>query len=272
VSAVHPSRLGDLLHRDSVQAEPWVPVEEYRDPFGNRCTRLLAPAGRLRLWGDTVVLDSGQPDPVRPAAPQVPIQELPTEVLPFLLASRYCEVDLLSDLAWKLFGDAPQGWGRVKAVVDWVNAHVSFDYAHARNTRTAAEVLEERVGVCRDFQHLSVTFCRALGIPARYVTGYLGDIGVPADPAPMDFSAWFEAYLGGRWYAFDGRHNHPRIGRVLMAVGRDAADVAISTSFGSAPLKRFRVWTEEVKDPVLGPIPDGAWALNVEQEQLLAAA
>lgn len=268
---VHPSRLDDLLHPDTIHVEPPVPLEEYHDAFGNRCARLVAPAGRLRLWGDTVLLDSGQPDPVRPATEQIPIQDLPTDVLPFLLASRYCEVDLLSDTAWKLFGSVPPGWGRVQAVVDWVHQHVTFGYPFARNTRTAAEVLQERVGVCRDFQHLCVTFCRSLGIPARYVTGYLGDIGVPADPAAMDFSAWFEAYLGGRWYAFDGRHNHPRIGRVLMAVGRDAADVAITTSFGSAPLKRFRVWTDEVKDPVLGPLPQGAWALNMEPEELLAA-
>src|SRR5207302_1063843 len=186
------------------------------------------------------------PDEVGLNARQDPVQELPVETLPFLLVSRYCEVDLLSDLAWNLFGQTPEGWPRVQAVCDWVQANVRFGYEHARATRTAAEVLAERVGVCRDFTHLAVTFCRCLNIPARYATGYLGDIGVAPVPAPMDFSAWFEVYLGGRWHTFDARHNVPRIGRVLMARGRDAVDVALTTSFGATELKEFSVWTDEV--------------------------
>jgi len=175
---VHPSRVNDLLHPDAISTEPRLPVESYLDPFGNRCARVLAPTGRITLWGDTVVQDSGQPDAVRPEQPQIPVAQLPVETLPFLLASRYCEVDLLSDLAWKLFGQTESGWPRVQAVVSWVHGHVEFGYPHARPTKTAQDVLNERAGVCRDFQHLAITFCRALGIPARYATGYLGDHGV----------------------------------------------------------------------------------------------
>lgn len=251
---VHPSRVDDLLHPDDVRTDPHLPVEYFSDPFGNRCGRLLAPAGALRLWSDTVVSDSGLPDPVRPDAPQIPVERLPTETLPYLLASRYCEVDLLSGCAWQLFRGTEPGWPRVQAVVDWVHRHVEFSYPHARPTKTAKDVLEEGKGVCRDFQHLCITFCRSMGIPARYATGYLGDIGVPPNPAPMDFSAWFEVFLGGRWYAFDGRHNTPRIGRILMATGRDAADAALTTNYGAAILTGFRVWTEEVGDPTLPPL------------------
>jgi len=196
------------------------------------------------------VNDSGQPDPVVPTAQQHPVQELPDETLLFLLASRYCESDLLLDTAWGLFANAPMGWGRVQAICDFVYRHVSFGYEHARATKTAWQVFNERTGVCRDFAHLAIALCRAMSIPARYCSGYLGDIGVPATPEPMDFSGWFEAYLGGNWYTFDARHNRPRIGRVLIARGRDAADVAISTSYGTSTLEHIRVWTDEVSADV----------------------
>jgi len=243
---VHPGRAPLLQAPDRVNVEPRVPVDTYIDGFGNRIGRLLAPAGQIRLRSDNVIRDHGLPDEEGVQACQHPVHELPPAALPFLLASRYCEVDLLSDLAWNLFGNVPEGRPRVQAVCDWVQASVRFGYEHARPARTAAQVLEERVGVCRDFQHLAIAFCRALNIPARYATGYLGDIGIPAQPYPMDFSAWFEVYLGGRWYTLDARHNTPRIGRVLMAVGRDAADVALTTSFGPTILRNFQVWTDEV--------------------------
>jgi transglutaminase-like putative cysteine protease len=245
----HPSRAATLRKPDRVRTEPGIRVEEFLDPFDNRCARIVAPAGRLRLWNDTLVEDSGQPDPVWPRAEQHPVQDLPPEVLPYLLASRYCEVDRLSEVAWQLFGHTPPGWARAQAVCDWVHANVTFGYPYARPTKTAYDVFTERQGVCRDFMHLAITFCRCLSIPARYATGYLGDIGVPPSPSPMDFSAWFELFLGNRWHTFDARHNKPRVGRVLMARGRDATDVALTTSFGLAPLEKFTVWTEEVANP-----------------------
>jgi len=243
---VHPSRVQDLHEPDELSIEPSVPVRRYLDLFGNRCTRFVAPKGPLRLRNSTLIEDSGEPDPVRHSAREIPVEFLPEKVLMYLLASRYCEVDLLCDTAARLFGALPRGWQRVQAVCDFVHNHVTFGYRHARATRTALEVYNERVGVCRDFQHLAITLCRCLNIPARYATGYLGDIGVRPDPSPMDFSAWFEVYLEDRWWTFDARHNTPRIGRVLMATGRDAADVAITTSFGFAYLKKFAVVTDEV--------------------------
>jgi transglutaminase-like putative cysteine protease len=251
---VHPSRSADLRRPDRVRVEPALPLEEFTDTFGNRCGRILAPAGTLRLSNDTVVEDSGAPDPVVPDAAQHPVEELPPETLPYLMSSRYCEVDRLGNVAWELFGSTPLGWPRVQAVCDWVHANVRFGYQFARATKTAHDVYQERAGVCRDFTHLAITFCRCLNIPARYATGYLGDIGVPPAPAPMDFSAWFEVYLNDRWYTFDARHNRPRVGRVLMARGRDAVDVALTTSFGPTPLTRFTVWTDEVS--ALPPEPD----------------
>jgi transglutaminase-like putative cysteine protease len=244
--ALHPDREHAVRRHNGMLIEPYIPFEEFSDVYGNRCRRIFVPAGRLRLWDEMVVEDLGLPDPVVPWARQHPAQDLPSETLPFLLSSRYCEVDRLMEIAWNLFGGAPEGWGRVQAVCNWVNANVRFDYQAARPTKTAYEVFVERVGVCRDFAHLALTFCRCLCIPARYATGYLGDIGVPIVPCPMDFSGWFEAYLGGRWYTFDARHNIPRIGRVLMARGRDAADVAMTTSFGKNTLQRFTVWTDEI--------------------------
>jgi transglutaminase-like putative cysteine protease len=242
---VHPSRKQDLREPDQLCLDPPVPIEQYLDSFGNQATRFVLPPGVTRLYNSTLIEDSGQPDEQNLAAQELPVQDLPHEVLRYLLPSRYCEVDLLANTATELFACSPRGWQRVAAVCDWVNRSVTFGYHFARPTRTALDVYTERVGVCRDFQHLAVTFCRALNIPARYVTGYLGDIGVPLTP-PMDFSAWFEAYLDGRWWTFDARHNHPRIGRVLMAVGRDAADVAITTSFGNAQLRQFFVTSDEV--------------------------
>ncbi len=246
---VHPSRASQLLESDNLRVEPAVRVEDYYDSFGNRCSRFLAPQGTLRLWNSTLIKDSGEPDPVNPDARQLPVEQLPPETLRYLLNSRYCETDRLSDIASELFGHIPPGWARVQAVCDWVHAKVNFGYHFARATKSALDVYTERTGVCRDFQHLAVTFCRCLNIPARYATGYLGDICLPPSASPMDFSAWFEVYLEDRWWAFDARYNQPRIGRTLMAAGRDAADVAITTSFGAAYLKGFAVQTEEVADP-----------------------
>ena len=242
---VHPSRSLDLLEPDEVKTDPGLLISNYFDSFGNRCTRFVAPAGKLRLTGSTLVLDSGRPDAVKPTARECPVGDLPEDALTYLLNSRYCEVDRFANIAYELFGQTQCGWARVQAICDWVHEKVRFDYASARPTKTAMDVFTERIGVCRDFQHLAVTFCRAMNIPARYATGYLGDIGVPAG-GPMDFSAWFEAFLDNRWWTFDARHNTPRIGRVLMAVGRDASDVALTTSFGQADLSRFYVVTEEV--------------------------
>lgn len=247
---VVPDREPDLrspvavqFHSTSGQAVPW---RMYRDGFNNVVTRIVAPPGRLTISADFLVQDSGLHDPVVPDAVQHPVDELPDEVLVFLLGSRYCETDKLSNLAWSLFGQTKPGWERVQAIVDYAHRRIQFGYQYARATKTAWEAHEERQGVCRDFTHLAVTLCRCMNIPARYVTGYLGDIGVPPVPDPMDFSAWFEVYLSGRWHTFDARHNKPRIGRILMARGRDATDVAISTSFGTAWLAQFDVITEEV--------------------------
>jgi len=247
---VHPSRKLDLREPDALRTEPAGPIEEYTDTFGNTCTRFVAPPGDFRLYNSFSIEDIGIPDPVQPEAQQAPVNHLPPDVLRFLLASRYCETDLLSNTAFRMFGHTPPGWVRVQAICDWVYEHVTFGYSFARSSKSAVEVLAERKGVCRDFQHLAIAFCRCLNIPARYATGYLCDIGVPASDSPMDFSAWFEAYLDGRWWTFDARHNMPRIGRVLMAVGRDAADVAITTSFGTATLTQFTIVTDEVRSTV----------------------
>lgn len=244
---VHPSRERDLREPDELHIAPPVEIEQYLDRFGNKCVRFLAPSGEVRLWNSTLIEDSGEPDQINPNARQQPVQEVPSENLIYLLNSRYCEVDRLSQIATDLFGAIEPGWPRVQAILDWVHGRVEFGYHYASSTRTALDVFTDRVGVCRDFQHLAITFCRCLNIPARYVTGYLGDIGVPPAPSPMDFSAWFEVYLESRWWTVDARHNQPRIGRVLMAIGRDASDVAITTSFGRANLTKFTVVTEEVK-------------------------
>ena len=243
---VHFTRVSDLVGRDDLLFDPPVPVSGYRDTFGNWCTRIVAPTGRIRVRADATVNDSGLPDVAVPDAQQHPVADLPEETLLFLLGSRYCETDKLSGTAWNLFGQAPTGWDRVQAICDYVHRHITFGYQHARMTRSALEAYYDRTGVCRDYTHLAVAFCRCMNIPARYCTGYLGDIGVPPPHDTMDFAAWFEVFLGGRWHTFDARNNTPRIGRVLIARGRDAADVALSSTFGPNTLGSFRVWTEEV--------------------------
>jgi len=244
--SIHYTRVSDIVKPDHLILTPSIPITSYRDSFGNWCSRIVAPPGRLRLSADALVNDSGQPDLVAPGAQQHAVQDLPEESLIFLLGSRYCETDLLAEIAWKLFANSPAGWGRVQAICDFVHQHILFGYQHASATKTAWQVFHERKGVCRDYAHLAIAFCRCMNIPARYCTGYLGDIGVPPVNAPMDFAGWFEAYLGGSWYTFDARNNTPRIGRVLIARGRDASDVAISTTFGPTTLESFRVWTDEV--------------------------
>ena len=244
--SIHPSRRNDIIGEEVIVTEPDVPIKFYSDSFGNICGRLIAPAGGITLRGSALVRDSGQPDLYDPAARQMPIEELPDDVLLYLMASRYCETDKLTDVAWSLFGNTEPGWARVAAICTFVHNHVTFGYAHAHHMKSAHDVYEQGTGVCRDFAHLALTFCRCMNIPARYVTGYMGDIGIPVDPNPMDFSGWFEVYLSGRWYTFDARHNKPRIGRILMGTGRDAADVALTTSFGRMDLVKFVVISDEV--------------------------
>jgi transglutaminase-like putative cysteine protease len=243
---IHYTRASDLLVPDYVTTDPSIPINIYRDGFGNWCSRIVAPKGQIRISSSAVVKDSGEPDVVARWAQQHAIQDLPEEVLVFLLASRYCDTEKLVPIAWNSFGHTQPGWDRVQAICDFVHSHISFGYEHASSTRTAWETFNERRGVCRDFAHLAIALCRCMNIPARYCTGYLGDIGIPPPYGPMDFSAWFEVYLGGSWYTFDARNNTPRIGRVLMARGRDAIDVAISTTFGANTLVGFKVWTDEV--------------------------
>ena len=243
---VHSTRVSDVVGRDDLVVDPPVQMSGYHDSFGNWCTRLVAPGGRLRISADVLVNDSGLPDLIVTGAPQLPVAELPEEALLFLLGSRYCETDRLSETAWHLFGNAPVGWGRVQAICDYVHRHITFGYEHASVTRTALEAFHDGTGVCRDYAHLAVAFCRCMNIPARYCTGYLGDIGMPPPYGKPDFAAWFEVFLGGQWHTFDARNNTPRIGRVLIARGRDASDVAISNTFGPVWLAGFRVWTDEV--------------------------
>lgn len=243
---VHYSRVAQLATPDYLLTDPVVPITGYRDGFGNWCTRIVAPAGLTRVYSDSIIHDSGLPDEIVPHMAEVALQDLPEETLVFLLGSRYCETDRLTEEAWRLFGQTQPGWARVQAICDFVHRHIEFGYQHARRSKSAWEAYNEGAGVCRDYAHLAITFCRCMNIPARYCTGYLGDIGVPFTPAPMDFAGWFEAFLGGRWYTFDARNNTPRIGRVLIARGRDAADVAIATTFGPNTLQSFLVRTDEV--------------------------
>ncbi|MGX1319682.1 transglutaminase-like putative cysteine protease [Bradyrhizobium sp. USDA 377] len=245
---IHPSRQADIIGKETVVAEPDVPIRFYHDGFGNVCGRLMAPAGGVTLKGSALVRDSGLPDEVMPDAQQIPIEQLPNELLLYLMPSRYCETDKLTDIAWSLFAKSEPGWNRVAAITAFVHGHVTFGYEHAHHMKSAHDVFEQKTGVCRDFAHLAVALCRCMGIPARYCTGYMGDIGIPPEPFPMDFSGWFQVWLSGQWFTFDARHNMPRIGRILMATGRDAADVALSTSFGRMELKKFEVVSVEVVD------------------------
>ena len=243
---IHYSRASDIVVPDHVVSSPSLPVTAYRDAFGNWCSRLVAPAGEIRLSADAMLRDSGKADEVVTSARQHAVQDLPAETLQFLLGSRYCETDLFAELAWDLFGGTPEGWPRVQAICDFVHERVTFGYQNARATKTAWDAYNERTGVCRDYAHLAIALCRSMNIPARYCTGYLGDIGTAPPYGTMDFAAWFEAYLDGRWHTFDPRNNVPRIGRVLIARGRDAADVPLTHTFGPNTLKSFKVWTDEV--------------------------
>lgn len=244
--SVHYSRAGDLTTPDHLVVFPSVPVNGYRDSYGNWCNRIVAPKGRVTLTSNAILNDSGQADSVALPAQQRALQELPEDTLLFLLGSRYCETDLLAETAWRMFGQGQTGWGRVQKICDFVHQHIEFGYGHASSAKTAFQVYNEPRGVCRDFAHLAIALCRCVNIPARYCTGYLSDIGIPPPYGTMDFAAWFEAYLEDGWHTFDPRNNEPRIGRVLIARGRDAADVAITTSFGPAQLETFRVWTDEL--------------------------
>ena len=243
---VHYSRASDMIVPDHLTTSPSVPVRSYRDGFGNWCSRIVAPPGQIQIASSAVLRDHGMPDPHFPLAMQHDVESLPDDVIVYLLGSRYCETDRLSDVAWSLFGRTQPGWGRVQAICDFVHQHIAFSYDDARSTRTAYEAYVERIGVCRDYAHLAVAFCRCMNIPARYCTGYLGDIGVPPSAAVMDFAGWFEAFLDNDWHTFDPRNNQRRIGRVLIARGRDATDVAISNTFGPNALTGFTVWTNEV--------------------------
>jgi transglutaminase-like putative cysteine protease len=252
VLSVHPSRQADLLTPQRIVFDPPIASADYRDGFGNICTRILAPTGLLTISSDQIIADPGTPDIVAGDAEQHAVESLPDDELVFLLGSRYCQTDLLSEVAWALFGGVPPGWQRVQSICDFVHGHIRFGYEHARPTKSAWDVYMERTGVCRDFAHLAVALCRCMNIPARYCTGYLGDIGVPLSDAPMDFSAWFEVYLGNRWYTFDARHNRPRTGRILMARGRDATDVALGTNFGACLLTGFKVIANELPEEAFG--------------------
>lgn len=245
---LHPSLLTKVKESENLLVEPGTIGEEFFDKFGNRASRLLLPAGPIRIYNEVVIENEWQPDIVNWNAQQIPLEELPPSVLPYLMSSRYCEVDLLSEIAWELFGETPPGWARVQAICDWVHSNVRFGYEYARVTKTAYDVYQERTGVCRDFNHLALTFCRCLHIPARYASGYLSDMGIPPQPLAMDFSAWFEVYLDHQWYTFDARHNAPRSGRLLMTRGLDAVDTALTTSFGQVNLTKFQVWTKDVSE------------------------
>jgi transglutaminase-like putative cysteine protease len=245
-TSVHYSRASDILIPDHLKTEPSVPITAYRDGFGNWCNRIVAPQGRMRISACGVVKDSGLHDVVVPSAMQHPVEDLPEETLVFLLGSRYCETDLLSQVAWNLFGNSAPGWARVQAICDYVHSHIVFNYQNSSPTRTAWQAFNEGTGVCRDYTHLAIAFCRCMNIPARYCTGYLGDMGMPPPYGVGDFAAWFDVYLGGRWHTFDPRNNVPRIGRVLIARGRDASDVAITTTFGPNTLESFQVFTDEI--------------------------
>jgi transglutaminase-like putative cysteine protease len=267
---VHPSRHADLLTAQTLCFDRYLQAASWRDAFGNDGMRIVAPAGRTRIATDFTILDTGRPDMPPPDGPPAAIADLPDEALGFLLGSRYCDTDLLADFAWGHFGHIAAGRERVQAICDFVHGHIAFDYMKASPKRTAHDAWRERTGVCRDFAHLAIALCRCVNIPARYATGYLGDIGVPASPDPGDFSAWFEAWLGDRWYTFDARHNAPRIGRILMATGRDATDVALSTSFGAAQLVGFAVTTEAISEASVAATRRRAVSANAPRRSVFA--
>lgn len=241
--SVDRARRSDIVSERGPISEPAVKMEEVTDPHGNACMRMVVPQGGLRLSYDAVIKDSGRPDLVNLEAGATPVEKLPSGCLPYLSASRYCETDRFGALAWRLFGGIEPGWRRVQAICDYVHDRLIYSYGYSSTLRTAMEAHEERAGVCRDYAHLAVTLCRCMNMPARYVNGYMGDIGVDGDPAPMDFNAWFEVYLQDRWYTFDARHNMPRIGRIAVARGRDAADIPLIQTFGKHELTTFKVWT-----------------------------
>ncbi|MBP7001176.1 transglutaminase family protein [Amaricoccus sp.] len=251
----HPEGLAPVSGTGAVETDPQVPVATYRDNFGNRISRLVLPAGGATLTSDFVVAHDGSADPVAPDAREATVDQLPDATLRFLMPSRFCESDLLGAEAWSLFGGVEPGWARVQAICDFVHDHISFGYGYGSPTKTAADAMREGRGVCRDFAHLSIALCRAMNIPARYASGYLGDIGIPPNPDPMDFCAWFEVWLGGRWHTFDARYNTPRIGRILMVRGRDAADTAMIASFGQHRIAGFKVWCDEVAGAIERPGP-----------------
>ncbi len=243
---VHPTRTADLLVPDDMVADPVIPIATYFDGYGNHCARIVAPQGILRLSTDAVIEDNGLADEVNLDARQTPVEHLPDDTLQYLLGSRFCETEPLADIAWELFSNEVTGWSRVQAICDYAHNHIEFGYHHARSTKTAWDAFQEKRGVCRDFAHLAISLCRSMNIPARYCTGYLSDIDIPPPYEEMDFAAWIEAYLDGGWYIFDPRNNTRRKGRILIARGRDAADVAISTAFGPNTLEQFKVHTDEV--------------------------
>jgi transglutaminase-like putative cysteine protease len=250
---VHDERAADMRSPEKMVTTPSVSTASYRDGFGNVGQRFVAPTGDFSVWGDGTVEDDGLPDPADPGAAEIAVAALPDDCLVYLIGSRYCETDRLSDIAWGLFEHVSPGWGRVQAICDFVNGHIVFDYMKADATRTAFEAYRDRTGVCRDYAHLAIALLRCMNIPARYVTGYLGDIGVPIVD-PMDYSAWIEVYVGGRWMTFDPRNNTPRIGRIVVARGRDAVDVPLINSFAPHVLKSFRVWTYDVTDMPPAPL------------------
>ena len=245
---VHSSRAKDIEIPDLMVTDPPVPVEQFLDQFGNWCTRLVAPAGRFTIRVDGVIRDDGAPDPIGTGAVQHAVENLPAETLGFLLPSRYCDSDLLLDAAWTHFGGTAPGWARVHAVCTFVHNHIQFNYGHADATRTASKAYDDPRGVCRDYAHLAIAFCRALNIPARYCTGYISDVNQPQPWPAQDFAAWMEVYLGGRWWTFDPRNHDLRYGRVLVARGRDAADVSLTHSFGPHQLVDFTVWVDELPE------------------------
>ncbi len=251
VLQVQPRRADDQpLLSERLASAPNAALEEFTDFYGNRCQRLILAAGTNTLTYDAEVEVAAGPEATNRSAVELTPDQVPPELLHFTLPSRYCLSDELGDAAWDLFRGVQPGWTRVQAICDWVHANLRFRYGSSTPRTTAADVYRQREGVCRDFAHLAVTFCRAFNIPSRYVFGYIPDIGVPPSVEPMDFCAWFEVYLEGGWWTFDARNNIPRIGRCVIGRGRDALDVAMVTTYGQVPLTGFRVWADEVLPPV----------------------